>query len=84
MFLFFLVQLSYLVCFLGLNYWWALWFLELFVVEIFFDLEYGNIKNANKAAEVLKTQVFLYDADYKRLGDSYKNGNQIAKNILKN
>ena len=53
-------------------------------IKVLLDIALGkNIKNANKAAEVLKTQVFLYDADYKRLGDSYKNGNQIAKNILK-
>ena len=53
-------------------------------IKVLLDIALGeNIKNANKAAEVLKTQVFLYDADYKRLGDSYKNGNQIAKKILK-
>ena len=53
-------------------------------IKVLLDIALGkNIKNANKAAEVLKTQVFLYDADYERLGDSYKNGNQIAKKILK-
>ena len=37
---------------------------------------------AKDAAEVLKTQVFLYDADQARLGDAFKAGNAIAKDIL--
>jgi aconitate hydratase 2/2-methylisocitrate dehydratase len=34
------------------------------------------------AAEVLKTQVFLYDADTARLEAAFKAGNSVAKNIL--
>ena len=37
---------------------------------------------ATTAAEVLKTQVFLYDADTSRLEAAYKAGNAIAKEIL--
>ncbi|KLT66054.1 bifunctional aconitate hydratase 2/2-methylisocitrate dehydratase [Pedobacter sp. BMA] len=41
-----------------------------------------NGDKAKKAAEVLKTQVFLYDADTERLKEAYHNGNEIAKEIL--
>ena len=37
---------------------------------------------AQDAAEVLKTQFFLYDADQARLADAFKAGNPIAKDIL--
>jgi len=37
---------------------------------------------ATVAANVLKTQVFLYDADTSRLEAAYKAGNAIAKDIL--
>lgn len=37
---------------------------------------------AKPAAEVLKTQVFLYDADTSRLAEAFKSGNVIAKDIL--
>ena len=37
---------------------------------------------AGQAAEVLKTQVFLYEADTDRLEEAYKSGNPIAKDIL--
>lgn len=37
---------------------------------------------AQQAAEVLKTQVFLYEADTGRLADAYAAGNAIAKDIL--
>ncbi|WP_439133412.1 bifunctional aconitate hydratase 2/2-methylisocitrate dehydratase [Pseudomaricurvus sp.] len=37
---------------------------------------------AKPAAEVLKTQVFLYEADYDRLEEAYKDGSAIAKEIL--
>ncbi len=37
---------------------------------------------AKQAAEVLKTQVFLYEADTDRLEAAYKEGNDIAKDIL--
>jgi aconitate hydratase 2/2-methylisocitrate dehydratase len=37
---------------------------------------------ARQAAEVLKTQVFLYDADAARLKTAYEAGNPVAKDIL--
>jgi aconitate hydratase 2/2-methylisocitrate dehydratase len=41
-----------------------------------------NAAVAKPAAEVLKTQVFLYEADTARLEASLKSGNAIAKDIL--
>jgi len=37
---------------------------------------------AKDAAEVLKTQVFLYDADTARLEEAFKSGSEIAKDII--
>ncbi len=37
---------------------------------------------AKQAAAVLKTQVFLYDADTSRLEEAYRTGNAVAKDIL--
>ncbi len=52
-------------------------------IEVLLDLALGNDPAiANEAAKVLKTQVFLYDADTKRLENAYKEGNEIAKNII--
>ncbi|HLU87184.1 MAG TPA: hypothetical protein VKZ44_05475, partial [Taishania sp.] len=52
-------------------------------IGVLLDLALGNEAIvAQKAADVLKTQVFLYDADTKRLADAYKAGNAIAKDIL--
>ncbi|MEM7059176.1 MAG: bifunctional aconitate hydratase 2/2-methylisocitrate dehydratase [Pseudomonadota bacterium] len=52
-------------------------------VEVLLDLALGDdAKIANDAAEVLKTQVFLYEADTDRLDEAYKAGNPIAKEIL--
>lgn len=52
-------------------------------VEVLLDLALGDDPAiAAQAAEVLKTQVFLYDADMARLGDAYKAGNAVAKGIL--
>ncbi|MEP0986969.1 bifunctional aconitate hydratase 2/2-methylisocitrate dehydratase [Ekhidna sp.] len=52
-------------------------------IEVLLDLALGDdADNAKKAAEVLKTQVFLYDADTDRLQKAYENGNAIAKEIL--
>ncbi len=52
-------------------------------VEVLLDLALGNDEDiAQQAAKVLKTQVFLYDADTKRLEDAYNNGNEIAKDII--
>ncbi|TGN26829.1 bifunctional aconitate hydratase 2/2-methylisocitrate dehydratase [Empedobacter tilapiae] len=52
-------------------------------IEVLLDLALGNEEaTAKQAAEVLKTQVFLYDADTARLADAFKAGNAIAKDIL--
>ncbi len=52
-------------------------------IKVLLDLALADdITNAKKAAEVLKTQVFLYDADTSRLKEAYQNGNAIAKDIL--
>jgi aconitate hydratase 2/2-methylisocitrate dehydratase len=45
-------------------------------VEVLLDLALGEDAGiAQQAAEVLKTQVFLYEADTDRLEESYKAGN---------
>ncbi|NDR56149.1 bifunctional aconitate hydratase 2/2-methylisocitrate dehydratase [Aliiruegeria sabulilitoris] len=52
-------------------------------VEVLLDLALGDdAAIAEQAAEVLKTQVFLYDADTARLEAAYKAGNKIALGIL--
>lgn len=52
-------------------------------IEVLLDLALGNdLAIAEEAAKVLKTQVFLYDADMDRLKDAYKGGNDVAKDIL--
>ena len=52
-------------------------------VEVLLDLALGdNAEIANQAADVLKTQVFLYDADTARLKKALDGGNAIAKSIL--
>jgi len=52
-------------------------------VEVLLDLALGNDSiNAKEAATVLKSQVFLYEADMNRLKKAYKDGNLIAKDIL--
>ena len=52
-------------------------------IAVLLDLALGNDEAiAKQAADVLKTQVFLYDADTARLADAYKAGNAIAKDIL--
>tara|TARA_B100000614_G_scaffold251273_1_gene262600 strand:- start:2230 stop:5007 length:2778 start_codon:yes stop_codon:yes gene_type:complete len=52
-------------------------------VEVLIDLALDtNVKNAENASKILKTQVFLYDADMSRLENAYKKGNLIAKDIL--
>ena len=53
-------------------------------IKILLDLALGDKVNISKeATKVLKTQVFLYDADTERLKVAYKNGSDIAKEILK-
>lgn len=52
-------------------------------VEVLLDLALGaDAGIAKDAGEVLKTQVFLYDADTKRLKDAYQGGNAVAKSVL--
>ena len=53
-------------------------------IKILLDLALGDKVDISKeATKVLKTQVFLYDADTERLKVAYKNGSDIAKEILK-
>ena len=52
-------------------------------VEILLDLSLGDDKLiAKKSAEILKTQIFLYKHDMDRLLDAFKDGNEIAKELL--
>lgn len=52
-------------------------------VEVLLDLAFGeNSDIAKQACDVLKTQVFLYEADTDRLHEAYKNGNANAKELL--
>ncbi|MGJ8649007.1 MAG: bifunctional aconitate hydratase 2/2-methylisocitrate dehydratase [Opitutaceae bacterium] len=52
-------------------------------IEVLLDLALGeNASIAEQSAEVLKTQVFLYEADMDRLSAAFKAGNAIAKGIL--
>ncbi len=52
-------------------------------IKVLLDIALGNdAAIATKAGEVLKTQVFLYDADMFRLRDAYKSGNAIARDVL--
>ncbi|MFK8016354.1 MAG: bifunctional aconitate hydratase 2/2-methylisocitrate dehydratase [Gammaproteobacteria bacterium] len=52
-------------------------------VEVLLDLALGDSAAiATQAAEVLKTQVFLYEADTDRLEAAHKAGNAIATGIL--
>lgn len=52
-------------------------------IEVLLDLALGNdAAIAKEAANVLKTQVFLYEADTNRLKEAFNSGNAIAKEIL--
>ena len=52
-------------------------------VRVLLDLALGSdAAIANAAAEVLKTQVFLYDADTSRIKAAYQAGNAIAADLL--
>ncbi len=52
-------------------------------IKVLLDLALGNdVAIAKQAAEVLKTQVYLYEADTDRLAEAFKNGNEIAAAIL--
>jgi aconitate hydratase 2 / 2-methylisocitrate dehydratase len=52
-------------------------------VEVLLDIALGqDVTIAKQAGEVLKTQVFLYDADMFRLRDAFKGGNAVARDVL--
>jgi len=52
-------------------------------IEVLIDLALGdNEKTAQQSSIILKSQVFLYDADIERLKQAYENGNKIATDIL--
>ena len=52
-------------------------------VEVLLDLALGSdLDIAKKATKVLKTQVYLYEADMDRLEVAYKEGNEVAKELL--
>ncbi|MCD8435331.1 bifunctional aconitate hydratase 2/2-methylisocitrate dehydratase [Tenacibaculum dicentrarchi] len=52
-------------------------------IKVLLDIALGNDTSlAKQASEVLKTQVFLYEADTERLEDAFKNGNNFAKEII--
>ena len=52
-------------------------------IKVLIDLALGeNVDISKKATNVLKTQVFLYDADTSRLKKAYESGNKFAKEIL--
>ncbi|WP_286829151.1 MULTISPECIES: bifunctional aconitate hydratase 2/2-methylisocitrate dehydratase [Kordiimonas] len=52
-------------------------------VEVLLDLALGDdAATAKQAADVLKSQVFLYEADTDRLAAAYKAGNAVAKDLL--
>lgn len=52
-------------------------------VEVLLDLALSEDSAiAKEAAKVLKTQVFLYEADTERLENAYKAGSEIAKELI--
>ena len=52
-------------------------------IEVLLDLALGTDEAvAKEAAKVLKTQVFLYEADMERLANAFNNGSEIAKDII--
>ena len=52
-------------------------------IEVLLDIALGdNSLIATSASNVLKTQVFLYEADTQRLEDALNEGNEIAKSII--
>ena len=52
-------------------------------VEVLLDLALDDNQDVAKpAADVLKTQVFLYEADTDRLEAAYKAGNELVKDVL--
>ncbi|MQP52882.1 MULTISPECIES: bifunctional aconitate hydratase 2/2-methylisocitrate dehydratase [unclassified Flavobacterium] len=52
-------------------------------IVVLLDLALGNdAAIAKQAADVLKTQVYLYDADMARIKEAFEKGNAVAKEIL--
>jgi aconitate hydratase 2/2-methylisocitrate dehydratase len=52
-------------------------------IEVLLDLALGPYESVSKdACKVLKTQVFLYESDMERLEIAFKNGGEIAKDLL--
>ena len=52
-------------------------------IEVLLDIALGaDAAIAKQAGDVLKTQVYLYDLDLKRLKDAFTSGNETAKEIL--
>ncbi|MBV1900873.1 MAG: bifunctional aconitate hydratase 2/2-methylisocitrate dehydratase, partial [Kordiimonadaceae bacterium] len=52
-------------------------------VDVLLDLALGDDASvAQQASDVLKSQVFLYEADTERLAVAYSGGNAVAKDIL--
>ena len=52
-------------------------------IAVLLDIALGeNAELAKQAAEVLKTQVYLYDADTARLEAAFKAGNAVAKELI--
>ena len=52
-------------------------------IEVLIDLALGkDSKIAGQAAKILMEQIFLYEADIDRIREGYKNGNNIAREIL--
>ena len=52
-------------------------------IKVLLDIALAkDSKKAKKAAEILKSQVFLYEADMKRLESAFNIGNLIAKEII--
>ena len=53
-------------------------------IDVLLDLAFGsNPSHSKKAYNVLKNQVFLYEADMNRIDKAYKKGNKIAGDLLK-
>jgi aconitate hydratase 2/2-methylisocitrate dehydratase len=53
-------------------------------IDVLLDLALGGDENiAKKAAEVMKTQVFLYEADMDRIKVAHENGSELATDLLK-
>ena len=52
-------------------------------INVLLDIALGdNEEIAKQACKVLKTQVFLYEADMERIEVAYNNGNAIAKALI--